>query len=259
MADLFVIGLGIIIPDHITRQASEALARCSEIYSIVQEPSHLWNSKATGPQSCVRNLLDLYVEGRPRVENYDVATRTVINALRPGRHVAYVTYGNPMSYDKVAQDLVKRAKASHLSFQIIPGISSLDALFCDLGIDMAPAVQVYDASWLLAGGIRPLLDVAVILMQVGLFGSLVTHYSERKSGQSLSKLVEYLSEFYPPAHVVSLVRSTASQRHPALVRSVELNNLCEVTSEELSGTSLYIPASRQTDIRDDFLDLMQRT
>src|ERR1700730_11055535 len=107
--DIFIIGLGVLIPDHISIQAQRAISQCSQLYSIVQEPSRVWAPQGRSGDINIINALDLYVEGRLRMENYELVARTIVNAFTPGQSVGYVTYGNPMSYDRVAQELLKHA------------------------------------------------------------------------------------------------------------------------------------------------------
>jgi precorrin-3B methylase len=257
-SDLFLIGVGLMIPGHITVQATRAMLRCDELYSIVQEPARLWLPQERLAEIKVTNVLELYVEGRLRVENYDHVAQTIMKGLSVGRSIGYVTYGNPMAYDRVAQNLVMAAKRLGLSPKIVPGISTVDTILCDLGLDMAPAIQVFDASWLLVSMIKPLVHVPVLLMQVGTFGSLRTHYEMRQDGSSLRELVEYLSKFYSRSHTVLLVRSTAEEEQPVKILRINLGNLCEATAEDLSGASLYIPASEKGPFQEDFVSKMER-
>jgi uncharacterized protein YabN with tetrapyrrole methylase and pyrophosphatase domain len=190
----------------------------------------------------VINALEMYVEGGPRVRNYETVARTIIRALENHRPLGYVTYGNPMSYDRVAQNLVLYAKESDCALQIVPGISSVDTVLCDLMVDMAPAIQIFEASWFFACEMNPNITAPLLLMQVGFFGSLRTHYSVRSDGRSLSELIEYLCRFYPPDHSVSLVRSTGHESQPTAIRGSALKELITATAEELSGSSLYVPS-----------------
>jgi uncharacterized protein YabN with tetrapyrrole methylase and pyrophosphatase domain len=255
--DLYIIGLGVQIPEHISKQAARAMSRCAELYSIIQEEPALW----LPPHTCfglkVINLLEFYAEGRLRIENYQLVAKTIMNAAGPGKTLGYVTYGNPMSYDRVAQELVKHGNEARLTIGVVPGISSVDTLLCDLRTDMAPALQVFDASWFWACRIEPLPGAPMILMQVGAFGSLRTHYTQRQDGKSLKELVEYLALFYPRSHPVTLVRSTGKENNPARVRRVDLQYLCEVTAHDLSGTSLYIPASEDANAQGDLIKKME--
>jgi hypothetical protein len=240
--ELLLIGLGVMIPGHITAQAVRAMSSCSQLYSIVQEPPQLWvpSDKLGGIE--VINVLEWYAEGGLRTRNYERVSRKIFESVGRGRVVGYVTYGNPMAYDRVAQNLADYATESGFGVYVVPGISSIDTVFCDLKLDIAPGVQVFDASWLVACQIEPRTDVPLLLLQVGAFGSLRTHYTKKQDGGSLSELVEYSSRFYSRTHIVSLVRSTAHEGQPASIRSVTLGNLCGANADDLNGASLYIPA-----------------
>jgi len=240
--DLFIVGLGVMVPDHVTVQATRALSQCVRLYSIVQEPPRLWLPANILGRIEVVNALEMYVEGSPRVQNYERAARTILHAIGNHRPLGYVTYGNPMSYDRVAQNLLLYAKESGHTLRVVPGISSLDTVLCDLMVDMAPAIQIFEASWLFACEMQPNITAPLLLMQVGFFGSLRTHYSVRPDGSSLAELIEYLCRFYPPYQPVFLVRSTGQESQPASVRQSGLKDLAKATAEELGGASLYIPS-----------------
>jgi uncharacterized protein YabN with tetrapyrrole methylase and pyrophosphatase domain len=243
--DLYVIGLGVSFPEHLTKQAIDAMASCSKLYSIVQEPLLPWLPAEKMGKIEVINLLDSYVDGTLRIENYNRAADLVLEASGDGMNVGYVTYGNPMAYDTVAQLIVKKAAEQGRKARVIPGISSLDSILCDMQVDIAPAIQVFEASWMMAFQIVPRVDTHVILMQMGSFGSYRSHYGKRLSGGALTGLVEHLLAAYPREHRVSLVRSTASGQHPEKISTYTLERLSDATVEELSGASLYIPAVRQ--------------
>ena len=127
------------------------------------------------------NVLEMYAEGAVRTQNYDRVADTIFQALAETETVGYVTYGNPLAYDSVAQNLVRQAQRSGTPFQIVAGISSIDTLLCDLGVDMAPGIQIYEASWLVTSPVRLDVAVAAILLQLGTFGSFRTHYRDRRS------------------------------------------------------------------------------
>ena|ERR1700676_2487145 len=256
LPDLYVIGLGVMIPDHVTIQATRAMSQCAKLFSIVQESPRLWLPPDKLGQIEVINALQWYEEDRLRSENYERAARTIINALGGGMCAGYVTYGNPMAYDRVAQNLLQYAQEEGLVVQVVPGISSFDTILCDLRLDMAPGIQIFEASWMLACRIQPCIDVPVLLMQVGAFGSLRTHYTKRQNGSSLIDLVEYFCKMYPRSHQVSLIRSTGQEDHPAVVRDISLGNLCEATAEDLSGASLYIPPVQMAMPQKDILAKM---
>jgi hypothetical protein len=258
--ELYLIGLGVMIPEHVTAQAIRALSRCSQIYTLIRESPHLWIPADKLGQIEIIDVLNWYVEGEVRTHNYDYVARKIYSALSPGKNVGYVTYGNPMAYDSVAQNLISLCEAAGLRAHIVPGISSLETVLCDLRRDIAPGIQVYDASWLVACEIQPRVDVPLLLVQIDTFGSFRTHYNSLREGDSLKELVQHCCRFYPTQHSVYLVRSRGDETRPAHIMDVRLSQLCDVTGEELRGTSLYFPASHPGQhLRKKILARMEQT
>jgi uncharacterized protein YabN with tetrapyrrole methylase and pyrophosphatase domain len=252
---LYVIGLGVKIPGHTTIEAAEAMVRCSRIYCIVQEPPAVWlPSKASSIP--VVNLMSMYIEGALRTDNYQRVAQAIFDGMKEVPVVGYVTYGNPLAYDSVAQKLVGDARRDGVPFQVVPGISSIDTILCDLGIDMAPGVQVYEASWLAASRTPLIASVAAILLQLGHFGSARAHYRDRRPAEALKDLVEYLCRFYPPSHEVFLVQSSNTSR-PAAIKPVRLDRLCEIEAQDWAE-SMYIPAFQPAKLTPEALAGLER-
>ncbi len=241
---LFIIGLGVNIPDHTTVEASRCMQACRRIYSIVQESPAIWLPEYVGPKPQVVNVMDMYRDGVLRTDNYERAAKTIIDALTETSPVGYVTYGNPLVYDSVAQSLVRYAVQAEIPFRVVAGLSSIDTLLCDLRVDMAPGLQIYEASWLVAAGIELRTDTAAILLQIGAFGSLLAHYHTLPEPASLSGLVSYLGQFYAHSHRCFLVRSSSMRDRLSNVREVEIGNLCKLLTQDIQNASMYVPAVR---------------
>jgi precorrin-2 methylase len=241
---LYVIGLGVSIPGHVTAAAADALGRCDRIYTIVQEPPAVW-LPTSAQRKPIINLMSLYVEGALRSDNYARVAKTILDGLNEASVVGYVTYGNPFAYDSVAQTLARAAEGAPWRLEVIAGISSIDTILCDLRLDLAPGIQVYEASWLV-GSKTPLNPgTAVILVQLGHFGTVRAHYRQRRRAESLAELVSYLFTFYPESHTVMLVQSSGGAR-PASVAKVRLSELCRVGEKDWAE-SVYIPPVRPSE------------
>ncbi len=236
---LYVIGVGVQIPGHTTIAALEALSRCDRIYTLVQQPPDMWLPAGRTAVTEIVNLMGLYSEGALRSDNYSRVANTILQGLNQVGCVGYVTYGNPMSYDSVAQTLAREAVNAPWRLEIIAGVSSIDTILCDLRIDMAPGIQVYEASWLEATRTPLNASAAVILTQLGHFGTMRAHYRQPRRGELLAGLVAYLSAFYPESHTVMLVQSSSDTR-PASVARVELRDLCRIEDKDWAE-SMYIP------------------
>jgi precorrin-2 methylase len=255
---VFIIGLGVSIPDHTTVEAYRVMESCARLYSIVQEPSLLWLPKGAAEKVQVVNVLPMYTEGALRTDNYERVARTIIDSIREIKPVGYVTYGNPLSYDSVAQNVIRYAVQSGISFRVVPGISSIDTLLCDLGVDMAPGLQIYEASWVVAAQVNLRTDVATVLLQIGAFGSFRAYYRTPPSAASLVDLASYLTRFYPASHRVFLVRSSSLPDSSGNVRALDLKSLCAAQTEDILNASMYIPALRNSDLDKEIISKMEQ-
>jgi uncharacterized protein YabN with tetrapyrrole methylase and pyrophosphatase domain len=242
---LFVIGLGVKIPDHTTLEAHQAISACKVIYSIVQEPPHVWMPLGLAREIPVVNLLTMYEENAVRKDNYDRASEAVFSTLHKTEPIGYVTYGNPLTYDSVAQNLLRLAQDHGTRVKVIAGISSIDTLLCDLRVDMAPGIQIYEATWMVAGEIAPRTDLPVILLQLGAFGSLRTHYRAVPLLSSLAGLISHLLHYYPPSHEVCLVRTADQRDFSSKVTRFNLGAIGETINAGVINGSMYVPALQE--------------
>ena len=253
---LYIIGLGVSIPSHITSQATTAMASCDGIFTVVQEPPNRWLPPECRMHVPVKNLLEIYVEGALRTDNYEKVATLVFGSLSRFKTVGYVTYGNPMSYDSVSRLLVDLATRDEIRFEIVPGVSSVDTLLCDLALDMAPGIQIYEASWLVAAQVKLDPTNAVLLLQLGTFGSFRTHYRDSRGAETLGELSGFLAKLYPSNHQIILVQSSNGSGSSRIRRIL----LKDLDSRDLSGIlncSMYIPPIRAAAIASEIILKMQ--
>ena len=235
------------------------MSACTHIYSIVQEAPSVWLPPGSDRQITVTNVLGMYIEGTLRKRNYEAVALRILQSVNESGVIGYVTYGNPLAYDSVSENLVRQAQQSGISFRVVPGICSVDTLLCDLGVDMAPGIQVYDASWLVAAQISLNVSVTAILLQMGAFGSLVTHYRRTPKPGSLAELVVYLRKVYDATHEVHLIRSSHGKGRSAHIKSTRLSELCDVKSGDLVNCSMFIPPLSAAKLDESFLARMHDT
>jgi uncharacterized protein YabN with tetrapyrrole methylase and pyrophosphatase domain len=206
----------------------------------------------------VVNALQLYREGSLRTINYETVAVQIADSLETVRPVAYVTYGNPMSFDSVAQNLIELSAKRNFRIEVVPGISSVDAILCDLRVDMAPAIQIFDASWLWAAHLDLNPTIPVLLFQIGAFGSLKTHYNEPPAGESLEALVVYLCQYYPSTHPANLVRSKSCAQDVQHLRKLPIGDLVGLDRTDIGGASLYIPSVNLPGLDEDRMYTMMQ-
>lgn len=252
--DISIVGTGIRIPLDLTIGAIEVLRNCSVIYTIAPRSARNWFVDTMNLP--IENLLESYQADRRRKENYDDAVSRILQGAKKTSPVAYLTQGSPIFYDYVAQETVRQARSLGLSIQIVPSVSSVDSLMADLMIDIAPGIQIYEASWFVGYKIEPRLDIPCILLQISAFATNFATFDRQLSPHVLSPLRDRLLEYYPANHDLILVRSATSLEDESMIKSVKLQSLCDPNQALPFDGSMYIPAVKAPFPDVDFLTQM---
>lgn len=248
--DISIVGLGIVVGLQVTKEAEFALRDAEEV---------LYLDSGFGATeyltSVCKRLTDLrplaYREGESRHAAYDQMSAAVLESALHHPPVVFAVYGHPQIYVYPTEQIVAASACLGLTVKVIPGISSLDTMIIDLGIDPGlDGLQMYEATDLLARG-RPLQsDVPCLIWQVGVVGTRL--YSERRSlPERFVPLTQHLAKFYPREHSVRIVCSTD---HPLIRSDITECALGELPSRlpEVSPVaSLYIPPTHARPLSDE--------
>src|SRR5205823_11514314 len=146
-----------------TLEALDALANCQQIYTILSPSMTVLLPRELTPK--IKSLWPLYQSGVLRRDAYAAEVAAILEAAMQGKPVAYLTVGNPVFFDSVTQGLLEAGQERELDVRIVAGISSIDTILVDLQRDIAPGLQIYDATALVAYAIKPRVDMACLLLQ----------------------------------------------------------------------------------------------
>jgi len=240
--DLFIVGAGVQIPDQLTMAAVRALNESNEVYTIL--PRSCFELLPSSWLPKLRDLRALYLRGGRRIDVYTAEVELIFQAARSNPPVAYLTVGNPVVFDSVTSALIARSAEHEMRIRVIAGVSSVDAIMADLGMDYAPGLQVYDATSLVVHDIRPRTDVACLLMQPDVFGTGYVAMGWEPRASALRPLREHLLRSYPENHQVTYVTCSSAGGVAPDLESFPLRELGG--SENLPqkpGASLLIPSS----------------
>jgi uncharacterized protein len=237
--DLYIVGAGIAVPDHLTIQTVEVLRACTRIYTNLTE-SKLNLLPDDLRAKCI-SLWPLYQENRPRADNYRDVANAVVEKIANERPVAWLTPGHPLVFDSVSTTLIQAARARSWSVSIVPGISSLDTVLVELGYDPASGLLVHEATSLVMQNLALLPSVATLLLQPSAFGSHITHYSSQFEGPDLTLLRDHLLRFHVPEHPCAFVRSASSPGETNRLSWVQLRDLASAPYEAVAGSTLFLP------------------
>lgn len=158
--------------------------------------------------------------------------------LRAGRSVCAAFYGHPGIFVYPGQEAMRRAHAEGLKARMLPGISSIDCLWCDLGIDPAlDGCQIYHATEFVLQRRRPDTAATLILLQINVIAQPA--HLEEPDWSRLPVLVEYLLESYPADHDVIGYQASPYAVAKPIVERVALGELASASLRP--GMTLVVP------------------
>ena len=264
--DIAIIGIGVKDVAHLTLEALDALSRCTIAFMISsdQHAVDLYRKNILRCYSIARlpemvSLASSYDSNRIRSLNYADAADVIFRGLTSLGPVAYLTPGNPVVFDSVTQLIIKRSKSEGRRVLTLPGVSSIDTVLVDLQQELAPGLQVYEASWLVGAEIIPDPRVALLLIQINVFCTCYTNIDRQPRSSALKGLKEYLLRIYTSDHTCYLVRSAYSTHESPSVHAWSLRNLDCIPSEFHDGASMYIPPREEPVITEAFSRMMKST
>ena len=237
--DVGIVGTGIVGGHQLTREAEEVIRRCRHTFVIDSGyglPDYL---RTLSPR--VTELGVFYEPGKDRVPTYRRMAAEVVAAAVAEPPVCLATYGHPWIYCYPTTLITRAAPLLGLHVEVFPGISSLDTLLVDLGIDIAlDGIQMYEATDLLLRR-RPLqTDVACVIWQptvVGDPGYRVGRYEE----EQFLPLQTYLCDLYPGDHEAVLVTTKTFPLARSVVRRTRIGDLAAELAQAPQVATLYIP------------------
>ena len=234
LADLYLVGTGIRGLQHLTEEARDVLSRCR----IVLDGSEQHESvRKLNPNSV--DLEPLYWTGDEREVVYERLIRTAMDEVARGPGVAMVTYGHPLLFDDINNRLRRMCRSRGLECVVLPGISCLDTLSVDLGIDYGDGLQVYDATDLVVNEYPLNPRAHTLLLQLGEYEFSRTSDALELQPGRLRSLVKYLRRTYERDHRAVICYSDDGS-HGELLKT-RLHRLDSHWRRIFPGTTLYLP------------------
>ncbi len=216
---LTIIGSGIESVGFVV--GDEALIRDADaVFFCVADPATVVWIKTLRPDAL--DLYVLYDDHKVRYLTYMQMAEALLHPVRAGQRVTAIFYGHPGIFVLASHRAVLIARREGHRATLRPGISALDCLCADLGIDPAhPGLQTHEATDLLLRRRRPDTSLHVVLWQVGLIGEL----GFRRRGylnRRFAVLLDYLQGFYGPDYpVVNYIAS----RYPGIPPLIDCHPL----------------------------------
>jgi uncharacterized protein YabN with tetrapyrrole methylase and pyrophosphatase domain len=239
---LIVVGIGIEWASQTTIAVRGALEAADRVLFAVANP---WAARWIRTLNVHAEALPYPKDGRRRSDIYREMVERILGALRQGLRVCAAFYGHPGFLVEAGHEAIRRARAEGHHARMLPGVSSLDCLFADLGIDPgAQGCQLYEASAFMAR--HPAIDptTPLVLHQIALIDNRLTYDGDASEliARGLTRLRDHLRSAYPAEHQVIIYEAATHPLHPPRLESVQLHTLADAAVTEVS--TLYVPALR---------------
>jgi len=221
---LVVAGTGIRAGVHLTPEARSAIESADRVFFLVAEPVTAEAIARLNPSA--ESLHDLYEPGRERRLIYDAMVERILAPVRSGLSVCAAFYGHAGVFGTTAHGAVRQARREGFSAEMLPGVSALDCLFADLGVDPgAHGCQCYEATSFLWH--RPPVNTGAILVlwQVSAIGR--TDSITKTELAELPALVARLLEVYAPDREVVCYEASPFPVGRPYIKRVPLSELAE--------------------------------
>lgn len=235
---LAFVGTGLYAAGQITPEALASIREAERVFYLVVDPiSSRWLEEL---HPSAESLFSAYAHEKPRRASYDEMEARVLAPLRQGRSVCAALYGHPGVLVDPSHSAIEQARREGHSARMLPGISSEDCLFADLGIDPAArGCQSFEATDFLVRkrGFDP--RSALILWQIGAIGVTTYRREELWSRAGLKILSETLRRCYPRGHRVAVYEAARFAIGEPSIQVLPLERLGRARVS--TSSTLYVP------------------
>lgn len=233
--ELVVIGSGISVA-HLTAEAKGWIEAADKVlYCVADAPTERLILQLN--KHC-ESLYRFYGEGKNRADTYREMVNRTLECVRQDQLVCAVYYGHPGIFVNPGHRAVAVAKQEGYRARMLPAVSSIDCMFCDIGFDPSEGCMMYEATDLLVR--QRTLDPRLhcIVWQIACVGDLGFSFNGF-DGRNTDRLVTYLLKFYPAQHPVVVYEAA---QFPVCEPVLKNTTIGEIGSLKLSGIdTLYIP------------------
>lgn len=240
---LTLAGYGVGDSLQITVESQRALARANRVFAVGLPPN-LANLLRMQRVKWV-DLSSCFAGGRPFTEAYLDIADTILQQAAEDPPVVLLTAGNPLLSNALNRFLLMKAKERTLATQVLPAVSPIDSLICQVGLDVGTfGLQIFDARRLYAREMPIQPTVPLLLLQVAGIALAETTGPLTPQLEAYRPLADYLGRFYSPGHVVVHLANSSDPMTTA-VTAAPLSAFGSLVPSFGSASTLFVDLLRQ--------------
>ena len=239
---LIIVGTGIRSVGQVTVESIAWIRRADRVLYLVSDPVAEFMIQRLNTSA--ESLQKYYVEGKPRRQTYKDFVDRIMESVRAGYRTCAAFYGHPGVFVTPSHEAIRQARSEGYEARMLPGISTEDCLFADLGVDPSTSGWLaYEATDFVMHHRQLDPSSAVVLWQIGVVG----HFEFQPAGYAncgLPLLLEKLSQYYPSDHGVFVYEAAVLPGCEPVIRPMPLHQLASVPLS--TASTLYIPPALAT-------------
>ncbi|WP_192560695.1 SAM-dependent methyltransferase [Pseudomonas allokribbensis] len=235
---LVVVGSGISV-GHVSEETKGWIEAATKVlYCVADAPTERLIMNLNPNHE---SLYVYYGEDKPRTETYRQMVAKTLEYVRAGEQVCVVYYGHPGIFVNPGHRAVAIARDEGYQAKMLPAVSSLDCLFCDLGFDPSRGCLIYEATDLVVR--KRTLDPTLhtVIWQIACVGDLGYSFAGF-DGRNTQRLVDYLLTAYNGDHQVAIYEAAQFAICDPVIKWIRISDLATI---KLSGIdTLYAPPEK---------------
>jgi uncharacterized protein YabN with tetrapyrrole methylase and pyrophosphatase domain len=241
MKTLKIIGSGVRGASHLTMESWQQLGTAQKI---------LWVGTIAGFPELVsannwhgEDITSYYQNGALDSVNYRDIKSKILSELNNFESIALVVLGHPRLGVTIVQEFQIDAEDFGFKLEVLPGISSFDTMFNDLGIDpIEEGSCLVDVNRLILYDYNMDPCLNYFIYHVCSIGNSNTDYESPADNNSVSFLIKKLMKHYPPDHTVLMLTSGSRGKGNSARLKGTIERLDILLKNVTFESSLFIPA-----------------
>lgn len=250
--DVYVAGTGMVGYRQLTREVEAAFEQSTRIF-VVHPQDLVLDHLREEYDADVVDLTTEYRVSEARDDAYDRMAERTLDAAAAEPPVTLAVYGHPKVFVSPSTHVTARAPDRGLSVETLPGVSAMDCIYAEFGVDPANGIQMFEATDLLVREFELNPDVPAMLWQVGTVETTLHSTADSAPGR-FTRLREHLQEFYPDDHDVSLLRASTYPVTEGERVTFPLSEFESMHDRVTPSHTLYVPPVRDRPVRNEVLE-----
>ena len=255
---LVCVGTGMRMAGQLTPLAKSYIESFDIVFAAV--PNVFTRKWLQGEAKQYVCLLDHYedtkIDGKTRRDTYRRMADTILREVRAGKRVCAAFYGHPGIFACISHMAIADARREGYPAHMEPGISALDCLVADLGIDPGSTGMLSMEATQFMIFQRVIDPTALfVIWQIGIAGDLTLKRYDTEPAH-LQIITDKLARSYSPDHEIILYEAATHALEQVRAEKIRLRDLPQASLKQY--TTLVIPPAHSMQYDEAVVNQLQK-